>query len=70
MGETKICAPQDFFSDKIASKLKQVDFLIIFEKKFNNQIKTDVIISLSVLQRTERIPYHYQQCERLDNNLL
>jgi hypothetical protein len=26
MGETKICAPQDFFSDKIDLKLKQVDF--------------------------------------------
>jgi hypothetical protein len=27
MGEAKICAPQEFFSNKIALKLKQVDFL-------------------------------------------
>ncbi len=54
MDEAKICAPSETFLDKIIH-------LII-------QIKTILIISSWVLQRTEIIPY--QQWERQNNNLL
>jgi hypothetical protein len=68
MGEANICAPPEFFFNKIALKLKQ--FLILFEKIifFNDQIKTNLIISSWVLQKTERFPH--QKCEPLNNNLL